>query len=168
MPWSTGNPWTTYCGGTSPALEIDSYTSGQPASIKHVRVSHAYTAFSFYTGTGHELKHAQIVHSSAAFTPYYADVRLRNVLVCLADRVVAGSGAASATMRFEHLTAHQANHLNWDSGSGPSSTTYLTNCLFVAVTNAGVYSGANNASNNSNRFLRLNLEGIRGLCCPPE
>jgi hypothetical protein len=147
LPWSTGNPWTNYCG--LPTLEIDSYTSSQPGSIKHVRVSHAYTAFSFYTGTGHEVKHAQIVHSSRAFSPYYADVRVRNALVYLADRVVSGSGSASATMRFEHLTAHQANHLNWDTGSGPSSTTFLTNSLFVAVTNVGSYSGANNTSNTS-------------------
>lgn len=147
LPWSTGNPWTNYCG--LPALEIDSYTSGQTATIKHVRVSHAYTAFSFYTGTGHEVKHVQIVHCSSAFTPYYADVRLRNVLVHLADRVVSGSGAASATMRFEHLTASAANYLNWDTWSGPSSTTLLTNSLFVAVTNVGTYSGANNASNTT-------------------
>jgi hypothetical protein len=143
LPWSTGNPWTNYCG--LPALEIDSYTSGQPGSIKHVRVSHAYTAFSFYTGTGHEVKHAQVVHCANAFVPYYADARLRNVLVHLADRVVSGSGAASATLRFEHLTANSVNYLNWNS----SSTTYLTNSLFVAVDNPGSYSGANNASNTT-------------------
>jgi hypothetical protein len=49
---------------------------------------------------------------------------------------------------------HQANHLNWDSGSGPSSTTYLTNCLFV-VTNAGAYTGANNASNTSSSVFSV-------------
>lgn len=140
LPWSTGNPWNGYYG--NPALEIDSYTSGQTAKIQHVRVSHAQTAFSFFTGTGHELKHAQIVHSGVAFTPYYADVRLRNVLVHKADRVISGSGSGSATMRFEHLTASEANHLNYSS----ASTTLLTNSLLVAVTNNGTYSGANNAT----------------------
>lgn len=143
LPWSTGNPWVGYYG--SPAIEIDFYTSGQPASLKHLRVSHANTAISFFGGSGHELKHAQIVHTMSAFTPYYADVRLRNVLVHKADRVVSGSGSASATMRFEHLTASEANHLNYTG----SSTTLLTNSLFVAVTNTGSYTGANNSSNTT-------------------
>ncbi len=143
LPWSTGNPWTSYYG--NPALEFDAFTSGQVASNKHVRISHAATAMTFMTGTGFEVKHAQIVHCSTAFTPYYADVRLRNVLVHLADRVVSGSGTASATMRFEHLTASKANYLNYPS----SSTTFLTNSLFVAVTNAGAYTGAKNASNTT-------------------
>ncbi len=155
LPWSTGNPWVNSYGG--PMLEFDFYSSGQPAAIKHVRLSHANSGISFFGGAGHELKHAQFVRCTFPLMVYYADVRARNILVYQADKVV--NGSVTAIARFEHLTAHQANFLNANTDPDPESNgavVYLTNSLFVAVTNTGVYYGANNASNtSSSAFLEV-------------
>ncbi|MGH8248894.1 MAG: hypothetical protein ACREUU_21000, partial [Gammaproteobacteria bacterium] len=146
LPWSTADPWVNTCGG--PMLEFDYYSAGQPALIKHVRLSHADRGISFFGGVGHELRHAQFVRCNLPLSVYYADVRARNILAFRSDKVV--NGSITSIARFEHLTAHQANFLNSNTDpEGNGAVVYLTNSLFVAVTNTGVYYGANNASNTS-------------------
>jgi hypothetical protein len=134
---STGNPWTNYAAGT--AIYFGSGVTGQ---LSHVRISHADTAITFYGGYEHEAQHLQVVHCLYAFKPYYAAFRLRNGLLVNTDTIIDGS--LTSTCRTEHATFNIVRQLNLAG----SSAVFLTNSLLVAVTNAGTYSGANNASNS--------------------
>jgi hypothetical protein len=148
LPWSTGNPITNYYG--NPTLEVDYYTSGQLAKLEHIRISYAAGGISFFGGTssgnGHVLSHAQFMHTQVPIYVYYNDISARNILVYQADRVAGPS--ATAVVRFEHLTAHQANHLN----NVTNATIYLTNSILAHITNSPVYIGSNNATTNSSAF----------------
>src|SRR5205823_14453425 len=59
--------------------------------------------------------------------------------------VCSGSGSTTTTGRWEQVTVDQVNNFN----NTTNCTFFLTNCLLVASTNTGPYSGANNASNTT-------------------
>jgi hypothetical protein len=143
LPWSTGNP-TNFCG--NPALEFNAYAAGVVTTGQHLRVSHAYTGISFYSGYGHEVRHAQVIHSQNAFQPYYAEVRLRDVLVSQADTVLSMTG--TSTGRVEHLTANVINQLSPNTDEDTMELS-VTNSLFVSVTNLNTFDGAYNSTNTS-------------------
>jgi hypothetical protein len=138
IPGSIGTPSGHYA---NPALYIDSYTSGYPANLSHLRIAYARVGINYYTGSGHILSHAQFVRCRDAVVPYYCDASLRNVLIYDSTNVI--NGSYSSTVRGEHLTLDQANALNYGY-----ATLYLTNSLIVAMPNTG-YSGSNNKSASS-------------------
>jgi len=114
--------------------------------VPYVRISYANLGIQFFGGNGrHLLTHSQIVNCNSGLNHYFCESALRNVLICSATFSSGGSGATSATSRWEHVTLDQVQNFN----NSTNCVYFLTNSLLVACTNVGPYSGANNASSNA-------------------
>src|SRR5439155_8355373 len=131
---STGSPGNNLYATS--ALTIGVTNS---VALQNLRVANAQTAISFSGGSGHLISHAQLVNCQNGIAATSAEFSLRNALL---HNVLTNFTGSSSTGRVEHMTVDTASWLNKDIGSN----LFLTNCLLVAVTNSGSYSG-NTVSN---------------------
>ncbi|MDB6016693.1 MAG: hypothetical protein JWR19_1182 [Pedosphaera sp.] len=135
---STGTPSGYYaftalwCSGISPG-----------ADLNYVRILNASTGVRVIGTAVTSLRNSQFVHcDTSVFALSSATLNVRNTLLyqsgTYALRALFGSTALC-----EHLTVDQASTLI----GGSSSTVFLTNSLLAAITNWGIFTGGNNATN---------------------
>jgi hypothetical protein len=124
------------------ALEINASTANADALLQNFRVVRAQTGIALNGRAGHVLSHAQFVDCQNGIKPSSAEFRLRNALF---GNVLTNFNGTSSTGRCEQLTVNTASWFNYNSAIQLN----LTNCLLVAITNLGAYSGANNQTVSS-------------------
>ena len=124
------------------ALYFDANTAGASATLQNLRIANAQTAIAINGRSGHVISHAQLVTCQKGFSITNVDMSLRNALF---DHTLTNFTGSSSTGRLEHLTVDTANWLNQNIGAN----LFLTNCLLVAVTNYGSYSGNGNQTVSS-------------------
>ncbi len=132
---STGSPGTSYYAST--ALYIDATTAGTSAVLQYLRIANAKTAIALYTEAGHThlISHAQLLNCQVGIAPTSAEFDLRNALLYnVLTNFIGTDVDGSSTSSGENLTVDTACWMNYNL-----NTMDLTNCLLVAVTNAGNY-----------------------------
>lgn len=130
---STGNPTTNFCGDVYLSINGSTTPASQyPATIQHVRFSHATAGIKMTYGGAHVIKHAQFVRCQTGVQPLWCDVSLRNVLF---HNVLTNVYGTSGTSTWEHVTSHVTSYLH----AGLNNYPYLTNCLLVLITNDQSY-----------------------------
>ena len=132
---STGQPGTNYYG-----YLLDFSNNTNAIDLRHVAIRYGYYGINA-TGGDLTLTDAQIGPSFTAINTHGAESRLRNVLIHEARDYALGGNAVSGYPQGEHVTFHCVNKLR------SSGTSYLTNCLLIAVTNNVFYTGSNNETN---------------------
>jgi Bacterial Ig domain len=131
---STGNPTNNYYATSALTIGVTN-----AVNLQNLRVANAQTAISLSGGSGHVIRNAQLLMCQKGIAATSAEFSLRNALL---HNVLTNFTGSSSTGRVEQMTVNTASWLNKDIGSN----LFLTNCLLVAVTNSGSYSG-NTVSN---------------------
>jgi len=123
-------------------LDLDAITYGGSFTLTYVRVRYANTGINVFGGKGHAFSHVQLINCSNGYNSYLTDASFRNLLGCSLNRAFTATGGSNTTNIWEHVTLDQVQSFNTNS----ASTCFLTNCLLVAVTNSGSYSGSSNST----------------------
>jgi len=123
------------------ALFIDASASSTNVTLQNLRVAYAQTAVAIKSRSGHVFSHVQLLNCQNGLSATNAEFSLRNAL-CY--NVLTNFTGSSSTGRVEHLTSDTAIWLNKDIGTN----LFLTNCLLVAVTNTGSYTGVSVSTNS--------------------
>ena len=125
---STNNPTGYYA---TAALRLN---SGTNVTMQNLRFSYAQTALTVNGGGSNVFSHVQMVNCQNGIRATNAIFYLRNALLW---NVLTNFGGSSSTGSGEQLTADTASWLNMNT----NLTLSLTNCLLVAVTNKGAFTG---------------------------
>ena len=125
---STNNPTGYYA---TAALRLN---SGTNVTMQNLRFSFAQTALTVNGGGSNVFSHVQMVNCQNGIRATNAIFYLRNALLW---NVLTNFGGSSSTGSGEQLTADTASWLNMNT----NLTLSLTNCLLVAVTNKGAFTG---------------------------
>ena len=121
---SSGNPTNYYAAA---ALYLNGGTS---VTMQNLRFSFAQTALVLNGSSNNIFSHVQMVNCQNGISATNATFCLRNALLWNVRTNFGGSGSTGAV---EQLTVDTASRLN------NNLTLSLTNCLLVAVTNAGTF-----------------------------
>ena len=126
---STGTPTNNNYGTVFLSL-----TPGtNPVSMRNLRFCNAKIALAVTGGSSNVFSHVQMVNCQNGVSATNTTFALRNALF---NNVLTNFTGSSSTGRVEQLTVDTAGWLNNNIGTN----LYLTNCLLVAVTNAGTFS----------------------------
>jgi len=135
---------TNAVSGTYATVALDLDGTSNTFDLSYLRISYAATALDFSHGFGHLLSHSQLVKCNNAFTSTSTDFKFRNVLIYSMSNICNAAGLTT-TSRWEHVTLDTVRNFN----NTTNGSFFLTNCLLVAVTNTGPYSGTNNSSSSN-------------------
>jgi hypothetical protein len=140
---STGSPGTKYYAAT--ALNYNASMASNSLILNHLRVLNAQTAVAINGWSNHVVSHVQMVNCGNGLAATNTTFSFWNALMYKVMTNFTGSGS---TGDVEHLTVDTANWLN------NGQTLNLTNCLLVAVTNAGSFTSntVDSASSGSGIF----------------
>jgi hypothetical protein len=136
---STGSPGTKYYAAT--AMLFNGATNNTNLVLQHLRVLNAKTAVAINGQSNHVLSDVQMVNCGNGLAATNATFSLWNALMY---SVMTNFTGANSTGDVEQLTVDTANWLN------TNLTLNLTNCLLVAVTNAGTFT-SNSVTSVSSR-----------------
>ncbi len=142
------NPLSGYYAAT--ALNLDANTANTNYVLRNLRIANAQNAIAINGKSSHAISHAQLVTCQNGIGATNAEFSLRNALF---QNVLTNFTGSSSTGRVEQMTVDNATWLNKDIGTN----LFLTNCLLVAVTNIGSYSGntVSNVSSGSGVFQQV-------------
>ena len=132
LPGSTGNPGLKFYGG----VVLDLSAASSPV-VSHARFCYLSNAVAASQVT---FENVQFLDCYRAVAPGASAATLRNVLLNRVGTFLGGNGVGGDIVRAENVTAHFCTNFIADS----SAQSYLTNCLFVCVTN---WAGATTVTN---------------------